>query len=356
MNWQVYWLIVGFAGGMVLAVAINMFRKAYIRRRMKRMFDNAPIIRKYQKKPSGETSTSKSSKMGPGPDTRKRIKEKKALDERESKVSEMLAEMRALILHLTDIISQTNSVTGEASERFDAAKKVLENLDADPDADLRQVKFILLSEVNKMVKSNATLKKQLVKAQTGMSNQKLEIDKLKTKAHIDTLTQLNNRSALDDKLRQMHAGWKHMQDVFAILMLDIDHFKKLNDTHGHVHGDRILGEIAAKIREAIRDKDFAARYGGEEFVVVFPDTPAEEALLVGTRIRESIERNHFQVDGNPLRITISGGIAQSWFGWAPVDIIDVADKALYKSKHMGRNRITLGEDRIKESYTSNSGL
>lgn len=361
VSWSVTaldWLVGGVAIGIAGSLAANALRKAYIRRRIRRMWEKTPLIRKLVSS-SGTPGTQVVKKRQRKNDGKTdKILKKETLEEREAKLSDMLGEMRELILHLTEIIARTNSATGEASERFDEAKLALEHLEMDAedsDISLSHVRFLLLTEIDRMVQSNATLKKQLVAAETGIHRQKQEIDKLKTKARIDPLTQLFNRAAFDDLIQEAFNNWKRSREVFSLLMLDVDHFKDINDTHGHLHGDRILKEIAGKIREGVRDKDYASRYGGEEFAVILSDTQSEEALAVGTRIREAIERSHFQVDSNPLHITISGGIAQAGTSNSAVDIIDIADKALYRSKKRGRNRITLGEDTIRESWTSGEG-
>lgn len=352
-------VLIGIAIGITLTLLFLALRTAYARRRLKHMFDNttAPVLKKYSKtaQQAGSDRSHDTSLRERRREIRKTEAEKTSLEERETKLGEMLVEMRKLILQLTEIVARTNNASGEASERFEEARKALEHVGIDPDINFGQVRFILLSEIDKMVQSNAILKKQLVLAQVDMSSQQMEIDKLKTKAHIDNLTQLLNRAAFDERMRDVFTKWERQHEIFSLLMLDVDHFKKINDTHGHLHGDRILREIAEKIKGGTRDNDTAARYGGEEFAVIFPDTSAEEALAIGARIRETIERFYFQVDSNPIRITISGGIAQATAGLTVEEVIDVADKALYQSKERGRNRITLGEERLKESWTSGEG-
>lgn len=350
--------LLGTAAGVVLTLAFFALRKAYTRRRLKHMFGSTtPVLKKFSKATQtnpGERSHDTSMRERRR-EIRKAESEKASLEERETKLGEMLGEMRKLILQLTEIVARTNNASGEASERFEEARSALANLGIDPDINFGQVRFILLSEIDKMVQSNAILKKQLMTAQIDMSSQQDEIDKLKTRAHMDTLTQLLNRAAFDDHLRAAFSRWEQEHEIFSLLMLDVDHFKKINDSYGHLHGDRILKEIADKIKIGTRDNDTAARFGGEEFAVIFRDTPAEEALAIGQRIRETIERFHFQVDNNPVHMTISGGIAQSSAGSTAEEVVDIADKALYQSKERGRNRITLGEDRLKEAWTSGEG-
>lgn len=347
-----YLLPLGLVLGVALTLLANVVRKAYLRYQLRQMWKKTAMAKKSA---TGSPEASPTQKRRKGESKTEKFARKETIEERETRLAEMVSEMRELILQLTEIIARTNSASGEASDSFEQAKTVLESMPVDSDIGLREVKSMLLTEIDRMAQTNITLKHQLMKAENGMSRQRKEIDKLKTKAHIDQLTQLLNRAAFDDCLQQAFQNWKRTKEVFSLLMLDVDHFKSINDTHGHVHGDRLLKEIAVKIKEGIRVQDHAARYGGEEFAVILPDTHAEEALMVGTRIRESVERGYFQVETRPLRITISGGISQAGMSWSTIDIIETADKALYQSKKQGRNRITLGGDIMKESWTSNSG-
>ncbi|MCC8189023.1 MAG: diguanylate cyclase [Planctomycetes bacterium] len=347
-------VLLGMAIGAGIASIAGEVRRLVMRRLLRRSFASTHLFKKITKETVADPALDKAARAKRKPDSRK-TDDKSSLEARESKLAEILAELRELMLRLTEIIATTNNATGEVSENFEKAKKTLENLEADPTANLGQLKNVILSEIDKMVKSNEELKQQLQQAQSGINTQKQEIDQLKSKVKVDTLTRLLNRAAFDEVLKSVFIKWRRTREVFSLLMLDVDHFKQINDSYGHIHGDRLLMEIAIKIRENTRDRDFPARYGGEEFAVIFPDTAADEALVIGTRIREAIERTHFQVDHNPIRITISGGIAQSGVCPTPLDLIDVADKALYRSKELGRNRITLGEDKIKESWTSGQG-
>ena len=349
------WLVVGSALGVGATLLTSALRKAYIRRKLRRMWEKTPVLKRFAPE-SAAAQAYRTRQRRSNSKTDKIYNQKETLREREAKLAEMMGELRELMLILTEIIANTNNASGEATEIFNQAREALEDLETDSsDKALDRIRTILLSEISRMADSNVALKEQLRKAQRGITNQKEEIDKLRTKAHYDQLTQLLNRAAFDDCIQEMFENWKRTKEVFSLLMLDVDHFKDINDSYGHVHGDRLLKEIAQKIKDGVRDRDFPARYGGEEFAVILTDTHAEEALMVGTRIRESVERGFFQVDANQVRITISGGIAQSGTHRSIVDLVETADKALYQSKKRGRNRITLGGDHIKESWTSNQG-
>ena len=164
-------------------------------------------------------------------------------------------------------------------------------------------------------------------------------EKLRILSSIDGLTGLYNRRLLDEILeREVRRTAKHGNPL-SILMFDVDHFKKFNDTYGHDQGDRVLQAVAAQAKAGVRTVDSACRYGGEEFLLVLVETPAEGAMVVGERIRLAIET--MRVDD--LQVTISIGVAEAaTLGVATAQaLVEAADGALYESKRGGRNRVTL---------------
>lgn len=132
----------------------------------------------------------------------------------------------------------------------------------------------------------------------------------------------------------------------SVLMLDIDFFKKFNDTYGHACGDFVLQRISKAIFDGIRDQDLAGRYGGEEFVVMLYNTDAAAATMVAERIRKDIEEQDLQYEGNNMKVTISIGISvfDSQKPLNAKQLVELADRALYQSKANGRNRVTLANE------------
>jgi diguanylate cyclase (GGDEF)-like protein len=164
---------------------------------------------------------------------------------------------------------------------------------------------------------------------------------LKELSNTDPLTQLFNRRYMMEVLeKEIHRTARKGSPISLILM-DIDHFKKVNDAYGHQHGDAVLVNVAGLIRQHLRSYDVAARYGGEEFVVILPETPLDESMVVAERIRQGIQQVAFTGKLQQLKITISMGVAV--YPAPGVDTIDdiirVADEALYRAKAEGRNRI-----------------
>ncbi|OHC72663.1 MAG: PleD family two-component system response regulator [Rhodospirillales bacterium RIFCSPLOWO2_01_FULL_65_14] len=158
----------------------------------------------------------------------------------------------------------------------------------------------------------------------------------------DSLTGLHNRrylsTHLDSVMRRMHDSEKPV----SLLMVDVDHFKKINDTYGHAAGDEVLYEVGQRILRNIRGFDLAVRYGGEEFVVVMPDTPIEVALAVAERLcrRMAKERVGISDSSDRIHVTVSIGVAESRVrGDTAERLLKDADTALYQAKHAGRNRV-----------------
>jgi diguanylate cyclase (GGDEF)-like protein len=161
----------------------------------------------------------------------------------------------------------------------------------------------------------------------------------------DPLTGLYNRRHLEDRLAAELAAAQRHQRLVSVLMVDVDHFKRINDDHGHMAGDEALKMVAYVLRGAIRKEDVLARFGGEEFVVVARETGLAGARALGERIRRAVERSRCQWQGRDLALTVSIGVTVSVGletfvpGQTDRDMIASADQALYLAKQAGRNRV-----------------
>ena len=154
---------------------------------------------------------------------------------------------------------------------------------------------------------------------------------------LDSLTRIGNHRALMTQLKSEMAEISRIYRPLSIAIFDIDDFKKVNDTKGHIFGDQVLIEVAELIRKNVRNYDHVGRYGGEEFMVIFPNTEATKAQKVSERIRKAVEKHRFS-DGS--KITISGGV-QQYNGEAAPDFIHAADLKLYTAKRQGKNQIVV---------------
>jgi diguanylate cyclase (GGDEF)-like protein len=157
---------------------------------------------------------------------------------------------------------------------------------------------------------------------------------------IDGLTQVHVKRYLLESLdKELMRARRHTRDL-SFLMLDIDHFKAINDRHGHLAGDYVLKEVARLIQQRIRRDEVLARYGGEEFAIILPETTREGARSLAEGLRERIEQSRFTFQNEVIRVTISIGVAMLHDGdRASMDLIKRADEKLYEAKHDGRNRV-----------------
>ncbi|MET0287966.1 MAG: GGDEF domain-containing protein [Polyangiales bacterium] len=160
----------------------------------------------------------------------------------------------------------------------------------------------------------------------------------------DRLTGMYNRGYFDDRLAAEWAFVKRHQSTMAVLVVDLDHFKSINDTHGHPVGDAVLKVAAGKIKDSLRAEDLAARYGGEEFVVLARGTDAGGAQVLGQRLRTRIAQTEVEVPSGVVKVTASIGVAvmrRDLVFRSPSELLSVADAALYEAKANGRNQVVV---------------
>ena len=172
----------------------------------------------------------------------------------------------------------------------------------------------------------------------------------------DSLTGLYNRKHLMETLDNEVARSKRHKHDFAVLVVDIDHFKEYNDTYGHLEGDDVLSRLAKVFKKSVRSCDYVARYGGEEFILVLPEIGPKDGVKAAERIRKKVVKEKFAGDGKPIQVTVSVGVASyPKDGEEPQAIIRHADTALYKAKESGRNQVVLaGETPKKKKQKSKS--
>jgi diguanylate cyclase (GGDEF)-like protein len=206
--------------------------------------------------------------------------------------------------------------------------------------------FILYAMLREHVQNlEQTVRERTKELETTALELKRSNERLVVLSDTDSLTHLYNRRFLMEELKRKILQAKQNTQCLSLIILDIDDFKKINDTFGHQNGDLVIITVADVSRKKMRGHDIVARYGGEEFVIILPETPLSDAVLIAERLRESVQTKCFPPPMEVLTVTLSLGVAT--FPSALVDsseaLIRQADEALYLAKHRGRNRVEVIE-------------
>lgn len=253
-------------------------------------------------------------------------------------------ELRDIIGLLSKAMASLNVENLEFYQRvYDQSEKMIAITRLD---DIKKIKFALKQEVDRM-RETVDLKRDQERRQFQLlagqvDGLRRELEAARNKSMTDSLTGVYNRQAFDDYVDDIIQRSQVMKSDFALLMMDLDDFKAINDTHGHLIGDRVLVAFAKKCRGAIRGDDFMARYGGEEFVIILPGASLSNGLKKAHLICETVAAARYATDagqtGSHLSMTVSIGVAAYKKRDDSVTLIARADKALYDAKKNGKNR------------------
>jgi diguanylate cyclase (GGDEF)-like protein len=192
--------------------------------------------------------------------------------------------------------------------------------------------------IGDIVRANQNRQSQHETAETRLEEQAEQIEAHISRSLTDPLTGLPNRREFNDRLEERMSAWNRRREVFSLLMLDVDHFKKLNDEHGHLAGDQVLAVIGRVLRGAVRREDAVARYGGEEFAILLPNTSLDQATHVAEKVRHAVAQAAVDHHGQAIAVTVSGGLSVIGSNDSAESLIQRADDALYSAKAAGRNR------------------
>jgi diguanylate cyclase len=196
----------------------------------------------------------------------------------------------------------------------------------------------VFATIGRMIDANNELQNRLAQAEKQIAAQAADLRSYETEARTDSLTNLANRRAFDDEMTRRFAEWQRRRTPFTLMILDIDHFKQFNDSHGHQTGDAVLRNVGKVLVKTARQMDLPCRYGGEEFATILPSTEIQEARVAAERFRKAIESSVVKFEGQAFSVTASIGVAcVSDTDSEPARLIRRADEALYKSKEAGRN-------------------
>ncbi|WP_425613814.1 GGDEF domain-containing protein [Anatilimnocola sp. NA78] len=231
---------------------------------------------------------------------------------------------------LRELAGRVAQQVDEHSHKVEEISDELASLDKPDEADV-------LVTVNKLIDVNEQMKAQLQAAEDRLQAQARQIESHAVEARTDPLTQVANRRALEDELRRCVDDYQQRGRPLSVMIIDVDNFKKFNDSHGHQAGDEILRGVARVLRQSTAEANLVARYGGEEFAIVFPGATFGAARETAEKARLAIASARFRYEGRELRVTASAGLAELVIGETEASLVKRADEALYASKHAGRN-------------------
>ena len=250
--------------------------------------------------------------------------------------------MLSFVDHLGGIVSSTSNyhkTIGTYSEKVSKATNIgdLNTVLNDIMRETRNAQYDALKARDEMIYARQEVQKAEARVQA-LESQLVQMSEL---VREDQLTGSLNRRGLDDALTREIANANRRGTPLCIALLDLDDFKRLNDTHGHSAGDEVLKHLVKVVKDTLRRLDVIARFGGEEFLIVLPETTPEEAMFTITRVQRELTKRIFMHNREKLLITFSAGIALMGHGEGQGDMIKRADTALYSAKHAGKNRIVM---------------
>jgi diguanylate cyclase len=245
-----------------------------------------------------------------------------------------------LINNTDEAIDSTEEKATEASINFQNQSKKLENNHGI--AEIKAILAEIIAETKELSESSLLFQAKLNDSKNEIQLLRMELTRLKETAITDALTGLLNRRAFDQKLHEHIENYKNSAGELCLLILDLDHFKRINDNFGHLVGDNVLRYTAKLMQQHIAGNHYAARYGGEEMAVIMPDTPLSKAMEIAEKIRRSLAQYPLQRKDNSEsigKVTLSVGVSACKVHDTLDSLIDRADKALYQAKNNGRNQV-----------------
>ncbi len=248
------------------------------------------------------------------------------------------------VLGLSTHIEGVNTLNKQRGENISEITRTIQKDHGSKD--LEDILDTVVVNTHEILKDNTLLAQELDKSKNKMVLLQQDLENIKKEAATDSLTGLLNRKSFDESLFATAAEACESNEIFSLLMIDIDYFKLFNDTYGHQVGDQVLKLVAETLKKGVKGSDIVARYGGEEFCVILPNTPKNAATTVAEHLRQHVSSKDIinRGTGKVLgQIKLSVGVAQYKINEDLDQLIAYADKALYQAKHNGRDQVVVSE-------------
>ncbi|MCS6997998.1 MAG: GGDEF domain-containing protein [Aquificaceae bacterium] len=250
------------------------------------------------------------------------------------KISDVRLDVEVTLEVLSRIVQDFREVV---KEHGDYTSKKEEELSCIKESLSQEELAGLLSELIKHIRDiksqNEKFLKRIEEQQLVIQDLKAKVERAELEANIDHLTNVFNRRSFERALKEAFEEYKKRGSIFSLLLIDLDHFKNINDLYGHSVGDLVLRRVAYVLRQHLRAKDILARWGGDEFTVIMPGTEREQATRVGERLKQAVEKLEIVVEGKVLKVSISYGVVQTEDRHASAEeMVKEADKLMYEYK------------------------
>ena len=254
--------------------------------------------------------------------------------------SEELEQLKRKVL---DIASNIKDITDDVKVKLEKSAVQYDDSIRNISNYAEMVDEGIANELEKIKYINYSLKSELEAARRVLEKQRKSIESIKEMSLKDHLTGLYLRRYMNDVLENLIYSYSRYKKVFSIIMMDLDNFKSINDTYGHLAGDEVLRVIGSVLKTSTRKSDIPIRYGGDEFIVILPETKLDDAVVVAKKIKDKINSIKFKKNEIEFKCSLSLGVTQVKDGDTMESILDRVDQALYKTKKNAKGEITVLE-------------